>query len=645
MVIAGFMLTIFFAVAAGAVPGLINYQGRLLAGGQAVTTDSQSPLPITFRFYDASVAGSLLYEELQDVVVVDGVYAVQLGAGTTSNGSYDSLIDAVAEEEGVWLEIEINGEILLPRQKFTSTPYAIRAGEAEVAVTVRDNAIGTFAITNASVTGEKLADGAVTLAKLSTDMCAEGEVLVKTAAGWVCGTMATPLFRPGDFINCYSGPPETQGVAVCTSGVRYSNSSGTGFGECVGEVVPQVETCDGVDNDCNGIVDDNVPGTPLWYRDADGDGFGDSYVTANFCPGQELAGYVQNGDDCNDASYAVNPAFGERCDGTDSNCDDVVDNGCVNTDCTEAEINQVLAADMNVSSACLTAGMALVSCMQNNGCGELSAPDFDCVRSYCGDEWETAIGSVPSECHTGETRSCGTDEGACQAGHETCAADNSWSGICEGEIAPFEEVCDGVDNNCDGAIDNMNTPQWCMDADGDGYAQECIFECEQPGDPGWVAYATILGEGDCDDHAADIYFGAPEICDGRDNDCDGQYDEDAVGTGGSCDTGMSGVCSVGTEVCIGGQIVCEPNTAPQAEVCDGLDNDCDGEMDEDVIPVLNDNQTGVCNSTYKICAGVDGWLEDYSSIAKYEAVEASCDDELDNDCDATVDDGDLDCME
>jgi len=166
LIIAGLMLSIFFAVAAGAVPGLINYQGRLLAGGQAVTTDSQLPLPMTFRFYDASAAGSLLYEELQDVAVVDGIYSVQLGESPTENGSYGNLIDAVAEAAaGIWLEIEINGEVLLPRQKFTSTPYAIRAGEAEVAATVMENAIGSFAITNASVTGEKLADGAVTLAK------------------------------------------------------------------------------------------------------------------------------------------------------------------------------------------------------------------------------------------------------------------------------------------------------------------------------------------------------------------------------------------------------------------------------------------------------------------------------------------------
>jgi hypothetical protein len=234
---------------------------------------------------------------------------------------------------------------------------------------------------------------------------------------------------------------------------------------------------------------------------------------------------------------------------------------------------------MNVSSDCLNAGMSLVNCMMNNNCGELSDPDFDCVRAFCADEWGNAIGSVPSECRAGETRVCGTDEGACQAGLETCAADNSWSGICDGAIAPAAEVCDGEDNDCDGGIDNMDTPQWCMDVDGDGYAAECIFECEQPGS-GWVAYATILGEGDCDDQAADIYFGAPEICDGRDNDCDGQYDEDVVGTGGSCDTGLPGVCAAGTEVCSGGQIVCEQDAEPQAEICDGLDNDCDGLTDE-----------------------------------------------------------------
>ena len=645
LIIAGLMLSIFFAVAAGAVPGLINYQGRLLAGGQAVTTDSQLPLPMTFRFYDASAAGSLLYEELQDVAVVDGIYSVQLGESPTENGSYGNLIDAVAEAAGIWLEIEINGEVLLPRQKFTSTPYAVKAGEAEVAVTVKDNAIGSFAITNASVTGEKLADGAVTLAKFSTDMCAEGEVLVKTAAGWVCGTLAAPIFHPGDFISCYSGPPETQGVAVCTSGVRYSNSSGTGFGECVGEVVPQAETCDGIDNDCNGIVDDNVPGTPVWYRDVDGDGFGDPATAINFCLGQELNGYVQNGDDCNDSSYAVNPAFGERCDGTDSNCDGEVDNGCVNTVCTEAEINQLIQFDMDVSSNCLSAGMALVACMSNNGCGEMSAPDFDCTRAHCAADWESVIGSVPPECQAGETRVCGTNVGACQTGTETCTAGNTWSGVCEGEIVPAAEVCDGEDNDCDGEIDNMSTPQWCRDEDGDGYYSEDDFlmECADPGDPDWFACSGSLGM-DCDDYNSDIHQGAPEVCDGLDNNCDGEIDEGNPDGGGICTTGQAGVCSEGTEVCSEGAISCVPNVEAQPEICDGLDNDCDGAYDEDLAPVLNNNQEGVCSGSYKLCDGPGGWVENYAAIPGYEPAEITCGDGLDNDCDGYTDSADLDCQ-
>jgi hypothetical protein len=620
-----------------AVPGLINYQGKLLEGGQPVTTDVQSPLAITFRFYDASASGSLLFEEEQDVAVVEGVYSVQLGQSTTGSGSYGTLIEAVASEANVWLEVEINGETLLPRQKFTSTPYAISAGVAAVAVTVMDSAINSAAITNNSVTAEKLADGSVTLAKLSADTCAEGQIMVKTASGWACGTPAVPICQPGDFISCYSGAPGTMGVAACTAGVRYCNESGTGYGQCVGEVIPQAETCDDIDNDCSGLVDDNVPGTPLWYLDADGDGYGDPAVTANFCPGHELSGYVQNSDDCNDASYAVNPSFGERCDGTDSNCDGEIDNGCVTTACTEAEISQVLQGNMNISSACRTAGAALVSCMQNHSCGSLSAPDFDCVRTSCASEWESAIGSVPPECQAGETRVCGTNEGACQTGIETCTAGNTWSGDCVGEIAPVAEVCDGIDNNCDGIIDQMADLQWCHDEDGDRYASGCIEECDQPGQE-WVPYSEILGEGDCDDSNAGIYPGVPEICDGLDNNCDGEIDEGNPGGGGSCITGQVGVCSEGTEVCSEGAISCVPVVDAQPEICDGLDNDCDGEVDESLFsPVWNDNQAGVCHGSRKICDGVNGWVEsDYATIPGYEQVETSCD-TLDNDCDGSVD--------
>jgi len=62
----------------------------------------------------------------------------------------------------------------------------------------------------------------------------------------------------------------------------------------------------------------------------------------------------------------------------------------------------------------------------------------------------TALESI--ECFQNETRACGTDVGVCVAGNETCVAGH-WSGICEGEIGPSAEVCDGLDNDCNGLVD------------------------------------------------------------------------------------------------------------------------------------------------------------------------------------------------
>jgi hypothetical protein len=101
-----------------------------------------------------------------------------------------------------------------------------------------------------------------------------------------------------------------------------------------------------------------------------------------------------------------------------------------------------------------------------------------------------------------------------------------------------------------------------------------------------------------------------EVCDGLDNDCDGVVDDGNPGGGGACDTGLPGVCAAGTMMCVEGALQCQQDELPTAEVCDGLDNDCDGTADDG-----NPGGGGACDTSPEVC------------------------DDLDNDCDGVTDDG------
>jgi hypothetical protein len=78
----------------------------------------------------------------------------------------------------------------------------------------------------------------------------------------------------------------------------------------------------------------------------------------------------------------------------------------------------------------------------------------------------------------------------------------------------------------------------------------------------------------------------PELCDGQDNDCDGTVDNGNPGGGAACATAEPGLCSAGTLACANGAVSCQPNVQPVPELCDGLDNDCDGQTDEEGVCLL-----------------------------------------------------------
>ena len=147
------------------------------------------------------------------------------------------------------------------------------------------------------------------------------------------------------------------------------------------------------------------------------------------------------------------------------------------------------------------------------------------------------------------------------------------------------ESCNGLDDDCDGTVDDGALGTWYDDADDDGYGDPASARQACDAHPGAVAYA-----GDCDDQDAAAFPGAEEVCDERDNDCDGVVDEgvttrfydDADADGfGDADLPVDACALPDDGALVAGD--CDPTDGEvfpgSQELCDGVDNDCDGEAD------------------------------------------------------------------
>jgi len=376
-------------------------------------------------------------------------------------------------------------------------------------------------------------------------------------------------------------------VSACEAPGGYvSNSEDCDDGSA--DVLPGgTEVCDGIDNDCSGVIDDDATDAATWYADSDGDGYGNATSAQLAC--EAPSGAVADSTDCDDSDAGVNPGAAEVCDGDDEDCDGLVDDD-----------------DPGVTDP-----STWYADSDGDGHGDPSASTVSC---------EAPTGSV--------------------ANADDCDDSSALA------LPGGTEVCDGLDNDCDGTTDQSATDAatWYGDKDGDGYgdAGNTTTACEAP-------TGATSDSSDCDDTDATAYPGASERCDGADQDCDTVVDEDATdatdwyadadgdGYGDSTDS----VADCGTPTgrvsdptdCDDGDSAVNPGAT---DSCDGADNDCSGLADD----------TGTCpcavehdgDRPYLFCETALDWNSASSSCATYGYHLVSIADSTENDwVDAAVD--------
>ncbi|MDW8361883.1 MAG: MopE-related protein [Myxococcales bacterium] len=394
-----------------------------------------------------------------------------------------------------------------------------------------------------------------------------------------CGACDRPCVLPNAFPACEAGECV---IASCEVGFHdLRNGAADG---CEYPCVPSgAEICDEVDNDCNGQVDEGFDlATNLEHCGRCGQFCAFPNATARCEAGRCVlgecrAGFLDlDGNPETGCEYACTPMGAERCNGVDDDCDGDVDEG------------------YDLSSDPEHCGRCNQRCAFARAVGRCT--DGVCGLAGCEDGFVDLDGNPLTGC-----------EYAC---------------VPAGDV----DACNGRDDDCDGDRDDEDPAAGMPCGRAIGECRPGVTVCQ---------LGALVCVGDREP--------TPEVCNGRDDDCNGAVDDGPMpGVGVRCGETDEGACEYGTTQCVAGSIRCGGTyVGATAELCNGVDDDCDGAVDDSPMPPGSTPPScaltrGVCAGRAPSCTGAGGWQCAFPPT--YQPTETICDG-LDNDCDGSTDEG------